>query len=139
MGTNELHPHFVVVRTQIFLRQPLLELLSMELKSFKRGRSKFSCLGWTLKKPKKLQERKYKPKKKPQINIKQTTWKRKNSKTWNWKSLEAYLKLLCCLCVPHFLQEQEHNECICENLKQEIRVFQHTFLKKPSLEAWFQA
>jgi hypothetical protein len=29
---------------------------------------------------------------------------------------EDYLKLLR-LCVPHLLQEQEHNEYICENLK----------------------
>jgi hypothetical protein len=53
-------------------------------------------------------------------------------KTWNWKSLEAYLELLCCLCVPRLLQEQEHNEYIGENLKQEIRVsntpFQETKL-----------
>ncbi len=48
------------------------------------------------------------------------------------------LKLLCCLCVPHLLQEQEHDEYICENLKQEIRVFQHTFLKKPNLKVRFQ-
>ncbi len=54
-------------------------------------------------------------------------------KIWNWKNLETYFKLLSCLCVPHLLQEQKHNENICENLKQEIRVSNTPFSRN---QAW---
>jgi hypothetical protein len=53
-------------------------------------------------------------------------------KTWNWKSLESHT-LLCCLCVPHLLQEQEHKEYTCKNLKQDIRVSTTLFSKN---QAW---
>lgn len=46
------------------------------------------------------------------------------------KKKEDYLKLLR-LCVPHLLQEQEHNEYICENLKQDIKVFNTPFKENP--------
>ncbi len=42
------------------------------------------------------------------------------------KENKIYLKLLR-LYVPHLLQEYQHNEYICENLKQEHWGFHHTF------------
>jgi hypothetical protein len=51
-------------------------------------------------------------------------------KTWNWKNLEAYLKLLCCLCVPHLLQEQKHNEYIYVKISsKKLRFPTHLFQK----------
>jgi hypothetical protein len=47
--------------------------------------------------------------------------------------LKTYLKLLCCLCVPHLLYEQEQNEYRCENLKQDIRVSNTPFSRN---QAW---
>jgi hypothetical protein len=58
-------------------------------------------------------------------------WNEKNKLTWNekktWKhenlglNKKFYLKLLK-LCVPHLLQEYQHNEYIHENLKQNIGI-----------------
>ncbi len=92
------------------------------------------CFGQAPKKPKKLQKMKlYKTSK--QTNIRQKAWKRKNSKIWNWKNLEAHLKLLCCLCVLDLLQVQEYKKIIWENLMQEIRVPNTPFLRN---QAWMR-
>jgi hypothetical protein len=56
-----------------------------------------------------------------------------NYKTSKIYKNSTYLKLLCCLCVPYLLQEQEHKEYICKNVKQDIRVSNTPFSKN---QAW---
>jgi hypothetical protein len=56
-----------------------------------------------------------------------------NYKTSKLYKNSTYFNLLCCLCVPRLLQEQEHKEYICKNVKQDIRVSNTPFSKN---QAW---
>jgi hypothetical protein len=133
------------------LPQPFLELPILELKSFKRGWNKlfyswpptfiakswrlnviFLCFCWNFKICKKLQENISKHKNLKQRNInkqleRKIIQKHEIGKAWKLTSS------CCVVCVPHLLLEQKHNEYICENLKQDIRVSNTPFWRN---QAW---
>ncbi len=114
-------------QVQVFCIQLLLKLPSLEFKGFKRGWGKLSCLGQTFVQPKKLQN--YKTQKKLKTNkhkgkcLEEKKWKHEIGKDWK------LISSCCIVCGPRLLQEQEHKEYICKNLKQDIRVSNTPFPK----------